>query len=123
MNGPSSAADTQLFDDRAIPFRVLLLQIFEQAATLADQHEQPASRVMVLRVSLEVLGEVGDALGEQRDLNLGRARVALVRLELFDESLLAVDGKRHGWAPPIATLQRRIPGAGSKNLFCSTDSG
>src|SRR5439155_22946514 len=108
-------ANAELVDDRAVPLGILVLEIFEQAPSLADQHQQSPPRVMVLRVGLEVLGEAVDPLGDERDLDLGRTRVALVRLELLDQALLAVDGKRHGRLPPIATLQRSLPGTGSKN--------
>ena len=48
--------------------------------------------VLVLLVDLEVLGEVVDAAGEQRDLHLGRAGVGLVEPVLGDDlGLLAID--------------------------------
>ena len=51
---------------------------------------------MVLHVRLEVVGEVGDALGEERDLHLGRAGVALVELELRDDLSLLLRVE-HDW--------------------------
>ena len=89
------AADAQLLDDRPVALRVLLPQILEEPAPLADQHQQAAPRVMVLRVGLEVLGEAVDTLGEERDLHLGGAGVTVVRTELLDQALLAVDSQRH----------------------------
>src|SRR5690606_37392725 len=59
-------------DDLAVPLDVVAAQVVEQAAALADELQETAARVVVLRVRLEVLREVGDALGEQRDLHLGR---------------------------------------------------
>src|SRR5262245_970029 len=44
---------------------------------------------------LEVLGQAVDSLREQRDLDLRRTGIPLVRLELLDQALLALDGKRH----------------------------
>ena len=46
-------------------------------------------------VALEVLGEVGDALGEDGDLDLRGARVTLVGGVLGDDLLLALCGNRH----------------------------
>src|SRR4029453_11695283 len=64
---------------------------------------------------LEVLGQAVDPLREQRDLDLRRTGVPIVRLKRLDQALLAVDGKRHRQEPPpIASPQRRIPGEGSK---------
>ena len=40
---------------------------------------------MIALVNLEVLGEVQNFLGQQRDLNLGRTRVPFVSLELSDD--------------------------------------
>ena len=45
---------------------------------------------MVLGVSLEVLGEVVDSLGENSNLNLGRTGVALVSCVGSDDFLLYV---------------------------------
>src|SRR5205085_6006743 len=78
------------------------------ATALADQHQEPPARVMILPVGLEVVGQAVDSLGEQRDLYFGRAGVAVVRLELLDEPLLLLDGQPHpdilpGVPPPIAT--------------------
>src|SRR3546814_2310619 len=52
-------------------------EIVQQRATLVDEHQQAAARMVVLRVGLEMLGEVADALGEDRHLHLGRTGVAL----------------------------------------------
>jgi hypothetical protein len=43
--------------------------------------------VVILLVDPQVIGEVVDAFGEQRDLDLGRARVRLVCAELIDNGL------------------------------------
>ena len=48
----------------------------EKGPALRDHVEQAAARVVVLLVGLEVLGQVGDPFGEDRDLDLRRAGVA-----------------------------------------------
>src|SRR5712664_2287404 len=105
---PRSLSNSEFFRDDSVAFRVLLAQVFEQAPALADQHQETAAGVMVLLVSLEVVGETVDPFGEERDLHLGRAGVALVHLELLDQALLLVRGQPHavilpGAPPPIAT--------------------
>src|ERR1700737_3854188 len=77
--------DAEPFDQLLVALGVLGLQIVEEPPPLADQLEQAAPRVVVLLVGLEMLGQVMDALGEQRDLHLGRAGVALVGAELLDD--------------------------------------
>lgn len=44
---------------------------------------------------LQVLGQLVDALGEQGNLDLGRAGIALVKPVPLDEGCLLTDGKRH----------------------------
>src|SRR6266481_2387662 len=105
---PRSPADSELFRQHSVALHVLLAQVFEEPAPLADQHEQAAAGVVVLLVRLEVVGQAVDALGQKRDLHFGGAGVALVSLELLDEALLPVDGQLHarilpGAPPPIAT--------------------
>ena len=68
-------ADAQAADQFRVALRVLALQVIEQAPALTDQLQQAAARVMILRVGLEVFGEVVDALAEERHLNFGGAGV------------------------------------------------
>ena len=70
--------DAELVDDRAIAIEVGLLEVVEEPTAAADELEQSAAAVMVLRVGPEVLGQVGDAVREERDLHLRRPGVTLV---------------------------------------------
>src|SRR4029453_10831930 len=65
-------ADSELPNEIGVALRIFLLEIVEQSATLADELQQAAPRVMVFRVALEVLGQVADALAQNRDLHLRR---------------------------------------------------
>src|SRR6266478_5452977 len=73
---------------------------------------------MVFAVLLEVVRQAVDPLREERDLDFGRACIALVSAELLDQTLLPVDGKRHR-RPPIATPQGAVlpRRGGFQNLF------
>ena len=82
--------DTQLGDQGTIALDVLLHEVVEQAAALTDHLVQAAAGVVVLRVLLEVLGELSDALGEDSDLDLRRTGVAFVGAVGFDDSRLLV---------------------------------
>src|SRR2546423_5741449 len=82
--------DSEALDQIRVAFRVLALQVIQEAAALADELEQPAARVMVLRVRLEMVGQVIDSLTEERDLNFGGTRVAVVRSIAADDFGLAV---------------------------------
>ena len=51
--------------------------------------------MIVLRMRLEMLGQIGDTFGENRDLNLGGTRIVGFGRILLDERLLALGGDRH----------------------------
>src|SRR5688572_28695692 len=75
----------QLVEDLPVAVGVLVLEVFQQPAALADQLEQAAPGVVVLLVSLEVLGQPGDPLAEQRDLDLGGPGVRIVQAVGLDD--------------------------------------
>jgi hypothetical protein len=81
-----SPTQAKTLNKRLVPVAVLVLEIAEKAAALIDHLEQAAARVVILLVIREMLGQVFDARGEQRDLDLGRARVvggaAVIRNDL-----------------------------------------
>ncbi len=73
-------ADSQPLDNASIAANVFLLQVVQQSAPLANHLQQAATRMMVFAVGLEVLREVGNALAQNRNLHLRRARVRTVKL-------------------------------------------
>jgi hypothetical protein len=48
-----------------------LAQVGEQSAALSDQFEQTTAAGLILLVVAQVLGQLGDAVGQDGDLNLG----------------------------------------------------
>ena len=81
-------AQFQFLRDSLITAEVNRLQIFEQTAALADHDEQPATRAVVFFVGLQMLGQMVDAMREQRDLHVRRTRVLGVRLKCFNRLCL-----------------------------------
>ena len=77
------AAQAELADQRAVALEILLLQVVQEAAAAADEHQQAAARVVIVLVLAQVLGEMVDARGEQRDLDLGGTGVVLALAELL----------------------------------------
>ena len=73
----------------------------EQAPAAADEHQQAATRVVVLAVRAEVLGELVDAVRQKRHLHLARARIRVGAAELGEQLLLGAVLDRH-------RLQRRL---------------
>ena len=82
------ATEFQGADQFVILLDVPAFEVIEQAASLRDHLEQSAPRVVVFLVRFEMLGELIDALREQRDLHLRRPGVAPVRLIRGDDLFL-----------------------------------
>src|SRR3546814_4523492 len=96
--------------DTLFPYTTLFRS--EQPPAATDHLQQAASGVVVLLVRRQVLVEVVDALGEKRDLDLGRTRVRLVQAVLGDELRLeAVDLLRHTWRTPLTCVWVSDPAA------------
>jgi len=68
-------AEVQLLENRPIAKNVFFLQVGEEFFPLADQIHQRFFGTEIFAVRLEVLGEVVDALGKERDLPFGRAGI------------------------------------------------
>ena len=71
-----SLAKTELRDECGVALVIFLADVIQQGAALVDHHQEPAAGMIVLRVRLEVGGEIVDSLGEDRDLDLGGSGVA-----------------------------------------------
>src|SRR5437867_2549457 len=70
--------DSELIDDRAVALLVGLLQVVQKTTAAADELQQAATAVMILRVRFEVFGQVADAVREKCDLHFGRAGITVV---------------------------------------------
>src|SRR5436190_24142639 len=90
---------TQLLNQGVVALDVDLLEVGEQRTALVDHHQEAAARMVVLVVALEVLGQVADALGEDRDLDFRAAGVVLVAGVVLDDLLLLFGGDRHSLTP------------------------
>lgn len=93
-------SQTELFDDGTVTGDVLLLEIVEKVSSVTDHLQKASSRVMVVVVGAQMLGERVDTGGQNGDLNLGRTGVAFVRMVLFDDLLLNFF-LHHGFVPPL----------------------
>src|SRR5207302_4902986 len=96
----------ELLDESAIALEVSLLEIRQEATAAADELEQTPARVVILRMRAQMLRELVDALREQRDLHLRRARVGLVRPVLTDDVQLGFLRKSQS-APPSSSVPAR----------------
>ena len=78
----------QFFDQHAIIFEFLVLEIIEQFSPAPDELQQPAPGGMVFFVSLKMFREHPDPLGEERDLNFRRTGILVMQFVLVDYFLL-----------------------------------
>src|SRR6187402_223823 len=88
-------ADAELANYFAIPVRIILLQVIEQTTTFADEHEEAATRAMILLVRLEMLSKFANAFAEDRDLDFRAAGVRLMRTKLGND-VRFLCGCQHG---------------------------
>ena len=115
------AADAELLNQPFIAVKILRVQIIEQPATLADQTQKSAARMMILGVALEMIGELLDARREQSDLHFGRTTVVRCRsvsldyfpfaggLERHQVLLLSLSsGLRHRLSEPVGTVKNQL---------------
>ena len=89
------APQPQALDQAAVPSDVGVAQVAEQAAAAADEQQQAAAAVVVVLVHLEVLVQVIDPAGHERDLDLRRTGVTLMDRVLRKDLLLNFDFERH----------------------------
>lgn len=89
------ATKSEALNERAVTRDVDVGEVSEKTATLADKEKKSATRVVVVLVLLEVLGQVLDARSEQRNLNLRGSSVTGVRCIFFDDRLLDVCFESH----------------------------
>src|SRR5215218_7986082 len=109
-------ADAEAADQLRVARRILRLQVIEQPAALADEHQQSTAGVVVLRVGLEMLGQVIDTLAENRNLHLGRPGVALVRLVVPDDLGFLVSGQCQLATLHVRPRRRHTPPGRRKSL-------
>jgi len=77
--------EAEPLDQLVVPIPVLAAEVLQETAPAADELQQSAPRVVVLRVGLEMLGQVRDAVRQKGDLHLERTRVGVVRPILLDD--------------------------------------
>lgn len=92
---------------------VFALQVLHEAAAFAYFFDEAAARGKVFLVAAQMLGEIADFLGQDRDLHLGRPGIRGVRLIFLNDALLLV-GVQHVFfrtVRPRAILADQLLGA------------
>src|SRR5262245_29689053 len=97
----ASPADAEAIDELLIAILVSGLDVIEQPAPLAHHFEQAAPRMIVLVMSLKVLGEIGDPLRQDSDLDFGGTGISRLGGVFLNKLLLALSADRHRDNPLI----------------------
>src|SRR5471032_1533767 len=92
-------ADVQSLDEIRISRRVFGFEVIEQPAAFADEHQETAAGVVILRMRLEMLCQVVDAFTENGYLHFRGTGVRFVSFVAADELCLAILGQRHRVPP------------------------
>ena len=80
-----SAPQAEFGNEAPVSIYVFSTQVVQESPALSDHQQQTTTAVVVVLVVAKMLGEVGDPLCEQSNLNLRGACVAPVGAELFDD--------------------------------------
>ena len=75
----------KLQNDGLVPFGIVCLEVIQQAASLADQHEKTAARTVIFLVRFEVVRQLTNALAQQSDLNFRAAGIGSMRTVLIND--------------------------------------
>ena len=98
-------ANAQLADHVPVKVRIGRLQVVQQTAALAYQHQQTAPGGMVLLMRLEVFGQFANSFAENRDLHLGTSGIGVMGAKARDNFGFFLCSQ-HGGALPLYVLSR-----------------
>src|SRR5438445_7556937 len=87
--------EAELLDQGAVALEIVPLEIVEQSPPSADELEQPAARIVILRVRSQMPRQLVDASCEERDLHLRRPGIGPVPAVLVDDLQLRFLGEGH----------------------------
>lgn len=90
-----SMTKLELLDHRLVTGGVSIVQVIQQAATLADHEEQSAAGAVILVVLLEMRRQLVDALRQEGNLHVCRASVFLVETKILHDLRFAFQFRTH----------------------------
>ena len=89
------STQAEALDERTVTRDISVFQVREQTLTTTDQGHQATAGVVIVLVHLEVFGQIQDALGEHRDLHLGRTGISFPGRVFLHDFLLDSGFKCH----------------------------
>ena len=85
--------ETELFDKRVVAALIACLEIAQMRTAVRHHLEKAPAGMDILRVLLQVLGELVDLFTQERDLHIRRAGVRVVPSGVFYNNRLFLSGK------------------------------
>ena len=83
-------ANAEFLDYVLVTLGIVVLEVVEQAATLADHHQETAAGGVILRVCLKVVRQFTDPFAKHRDLYFGAAGIVIVGAEPGNDALFTL---------------------------------
>lgn len=84
---------TELLDKSRVTTLIIGLEVTQVSAAIGHHLEKTATGMEILRILLEVLSELINLLGEERNLHIGRASVSFVYCNALYDRCLFLRGK------------------------------
>jgi hypothetical protein len=85
-------AKAEFLNHAFVALGIVLLQVVEQATTLADQHQQPTARTVILLVRFEVFRQLTNTFTQQRNLDFRAPRIGGMGPVMVNEGLFLLSG-------------------------------
>jgi len=92
-NGPPQVlllANAEFLDYVLVALGIVVLEVVQQATTLADHHQETAAGGVILLVRFEVFGQITDTFAKHRDLDLRATGVVIVGAEPGNDALFTL---------------------------------
>lgn len=84
-----SLTQAEGLDESLVALVVEFLEVVQETATLGNEGQETTTTVVIVFVSLEVLGEGADALGEESNLHFGGTGIVVVTAIFSDDFVFA----------------------------------
>jgi len=95
QKGANLFLQTEFLDERVVVALVGILEVMQMRPSIGNHLKKPAAGMNILRIFLQMLGEIVDPARKKRNLNIRRAGVSIVASSILNNCGLFLRGK-HG---------------------------
>ena len=90
----------QFLDGLFVFLGILFLQVGKESSSFADHHQKTATGMIVFIVRLQMIRQIMNPFGEQRDLHARRTRILRMHPKVINDFVLFVFQQRQFDIPP-----------------------